>query len=222
MVFELARLPPEVRQLVWEATLPGPRIFHVSELAAPPTSDNSDKDDKDDRPTTLLDFHIRHPPPASHGICRESRAITLLRGFFFSSSAAGPWFNPRRDMLYLDRNMRHRLNTTRTPVPGLDRVLHVGLEWRAWFRDVPRPPSSSGISSHDGEGASGRRWRAAMAPLLLRHCRGRGRRTGAGCRRAGDGASADRWRERAGGVARHTEADAGGGRGSAAGGRRER
>ncbi|KAJ6789959.1 hypothetical protein PWT90_05804 [Aphanocladium album] len=164
--FDLGRLPPEVRQLIWEATLPGRRVFHVSDWSdvaknRQATSHNGLSEQK-------FDFHICHAPPVAHAVCRESRTLVLLRGFFLSPSRScvtapptGPWFNPRRDMLYLDRNMRHCLRA-KTPlnIAGLDRVLHIGLEWRAWFRDVPRLP--------DGEEMY-MRWKAAIQPLLL-HC----------------------------------------------------
>lgn len=64
-------------------------------------------------------------------------------------------------MLYLDRNMRHCLKA-KLPlnIGGIDHVLHIALEWRAWFRDVPRLP--------DGE-AIYKQWKMAIEPLLL-HC----------------------------------------------------
>ncbi|TQV98703.1 hypothetical protein V2A60_007589 [Cordyceps javanica] len=176
MVFELGRLPPEVRQLIWEATLPDRRVFHVSKLTDAPRAANTERREQ------MFSFHIRHAPPAALGVCRESRAIALLRGYFLAPAtvctatrkqpllllppppplSTGPWLNPQRDMLYLDRNMRYCLKAkTALNVRGLDRVLHIGLEWRAWFRDVARRP--------DGEDMSHRRWRTAMEPLLL-HC----------------------------------------------------
>ncbi len=167
MVLDLGRLPPEVRLLVWEATLPDRRVFHVSDLTEVPQTPRITNSTK--RNEQLFSFHIRHAPPIAHGICHESRAVVLSRGFLLSGSktctgkpSAGPWFNPQRDMLYLDRNMRHCLKA-KTPinVHGLNRVLHVGLEWRAWFRDVPRLP--------DGENMHHQQWKMAMEPLLL-HC----------------------------------------------------
>lgn len=38
---------------------------------------------------------------------------------------------------------------------GMDRIRHVSVEWRAWFRDVPQLPRDDGM------------WKAALAPLLL-------------------------------------------------------
>ncbi|ATY58453.1 hypothetical protein A9K55_002732 [Cordyceps militaris] len=164
MDFPLGRLPPEVRQLIWEATLPDQRVFHVSKLSDAPARPQTT--DIAERRAKTFSFHVRHPPPAIHGICRESRAMLLLRGYFLpcgadTPSTTGPWFNPQRDVLYFDRNMRYCLKAkTALDVDGLERVRHVGLEWRAWFRDVPR-------LADDGD--MHQRWAAAMR-ALLRHC----------------------------------------------------
>ncbi|KAJ2984116.1 hypothetical protein NQ176_g183 [Zarea fungicola] len=175
MNFHFERLPPEVRQLIWEATLPERRVFHVSEISQANYTEDTDNpfmsnDTELDEQT--FEFHIRHGPPMATQVCRESRAIALLRGFFLApkkslkkssmtESSTGPWFNPQKDMLYLDRNMRHCLKAKLPlPVAGMDRVLHVGLEWRAWFRDVPRRPADEKPELS---------WITALEPLLL-HC----------------------------------------------------
>lgn len=175
MNFHLERLPPEVRQLIWEATLPERRVFHVSEISQADYTEDTDNpfisnDTELDEQT--FDFHIRHGPPMATQVCRESRAIALLRGFFLApkksfkksfraKSSTGSWFNPQKDMLYLDRNMRHCLKAKLPlPVASMDRVLHVGLEWRAWFRDVPRRPAGEKPELS---------WIMALEPLLL-HC----------------------------------------------------
>lgn len=169
--FPLALLPPEIRQLIWEATLPGRRVFHVMDGTRPASSSTSPSRGQSAAKRTQVnkqtfDFHIRHAPPVAAQVCRESRAIALLRGFFLSPnnsscpSSPGLWFQPQRDMLYFDRNMR-RCITAKQPIHivGMDRVRHVGVEWRAWFRDVPKLPNDDGTSSQ---------WKAALAPLLLR------------------------------------------------------
>lgn len=143
-------LPPEVRQLVWKETLPDRRVFHLSTFLCPSHPKELPK-----RLPALAeagsyrqtcDVYIRHKPPIATQVCNESRKAALRRGFFLSAcevTAAGPhpgvWFNPQRDMLYFDRDMRrficfkHHMSIT-----DIDRVLHIGVEWRAWFRDVPR------------------------------------------------------------------------------------
>lgn len=196
MAFRLADLPPEIRHLIWDATLPERRVFHVSDCAKIAYPNPEEKGDEDEEAEAeaeaeeeqhedgidssgmatwqpepgerTFDFYIRHAPPLATQICRESRMVALSSGFFFlspsSRSPVGPpspgaWFNPRRDMLYLDRNMRHRIKAEpRLHVAGMDRVLHVGVEWRAWFRDIPRLREGQDMCPH---------WRAALEPLLL-------------------------------------------------------
>lgn len=149
MTFKFNSLPPEVRQLVWEASLPGRRVFHLSSFLCPSHTKQHPNnipalDGAGSYPQTC-DVHIRHSPPAATQVCCESRNAALRRGFFLSAcdvTSTGPrpgvWFNPHQDMLYFDRNMRrfisvkHHMNIT-----DIDRVLHIGVEWRAWFRDVP-------------------------------------------------------------------------------------
>ncbi|KAM0520658.1 hypothetical protein ACHAPE_003055 [Trichoderma viride] len=127
--FNLSGLPSEIRALIWEATLPPPRIFHVKGTS---TLDQE----------RSLTFHKLHPPPLALRICSESRTVALQKGGFFLAHAggAGPWFSPKRDILYFDRNQRQMLRSSggKTQIRGGDQVLHVGIEWRAWFIDVPR------------------------------------------------------------------------------------
>ncbi|KAI9162958.1 hypothetical protein HJFPF1_04553 [Paramyrothecium foliicola] len=142
-------LPPEVRDLIWEATLPPRRFFQVNDIGR--FSHN---------PTPgaalgavpIFTLHVYHSPPSATQVCRESRSVALRRGFFLESQRhaedkdaavdPGVWFNPDRDVLYFDCNLRYYLRVRDGrpvyDVPGWDRVLHVGVEWRAFFRDVPR------------------------------------------------------------------------------------
>ncbi|KAL6875891.1 hypothetical protein HDV57DRAFT_502390 [Trichoderma longibrachiatum] len=149
--FNLVGLPFEIRSLIWEATLPPPRIFHVKSTAESSLQ-------------KILTFHRRHPPPVALHICAESRAAALRHGGFFLAPDArtGPWFNPKRDILYFDRNQRHMLRSKfgKTHIAGWEQVLHVGLEWRAWFRDVPRltAPGDEEIRKH---------WRSVVRGLYF-------------------------------------------------------
>ncbi|KAL7918086.1 hypothetical protein ACQKWADRAFT_305073 [Trichoderma austrokoningii] len=124
--FNFSGLPLEIRALVWEVTLPPPRIFHVKGTV------ESDQEE-------ALTFHQLHPPPLALRICSESRSVALQIGGFFLAhdGGAGPWFSPRRDILYFDRDQRRMLRS-KTQIRGWDQILHVGIDWRAWFRDVPR------------------------------------------------------------------------------------
>ncbi|EHK21223.1 uncharacterized protein TRIVIDRAFT_223147 [Trichoderma virens Gv29-8] len=140
--FNLSGLPFEIRTLIWEATLPPTRIFHVKGTTE--SGINS----------KILTFHRKHPPPIALHICTESRAAALRNGDYFLAPepGTGPWFNPKRDILYFDRNQRHMLRSQggKTRISGWEKVLHVGLEWRAWFRDVPRQtaPGDEDIRRH--------------------------------------------------------------------------
>ncbi|KAL7783643.1 hypothetical protein V8C37DRAFT_396860 [Trichoderma ceciliae] len=149
--FNLSGLPFDIRALIWEATLPCPRIFHVKSTAESCLQ-------------RVFTFHKPHSPPIALHICSESRAAALRNGGFFLAPAAGagPWFNPKRDILYFDRNHRHMLRSKgrKTQIRGWEQVLHVGLEWRAWFRDVPRQtaPGDENIRLH---------WRSVVRGLYL-------------------------------------------------------
>ncbi|UKZ78265.1 hypothetical protein TrVFT333_006001 [Trichoderma virens FT-333] len=155
--FNLSGLPFEIRTLIWEATLPPTRIFHVKGTTE--SGINS----------KILTFHRKHPPPIALHICTESRAAALRNGDYFLASepGTGPWFNPKRDILYFDRNQRHMLRSQggKTRISGWEKVLHVGLEWRAWFRDVPRQtaPGDEDIRRH---------WRSVRAFTTYSHAYG--------------------------------------------------
>ncbi|KAF7548220.1 hypothetical protein G7Z17_g7214 [Cylindrodendrum hubeiense] len=159
--FRLRDLPLEIRELIWEFALPQCRVFHVKGMSRqrlwmPPDSRDM-----------YFKFHINHPPPVALHVCSEARTVALRKGFFLSPHEARPhgehpgfWFNPDKDILYLDRNQRTSFhvkpNQPRIRVAGWDRVLNVGLEWRAFFRDIPRPSQDENISNY---------WRAAIEPL---------------------------------------------------------
>lgn len=166
--FRLAHLPPEIRQLIWEATLPERRFFHVSDckktFPTNPLHNGSGVWHAEPIEMTF-DFYIRHAPPMAARICRESRAIALSHGFFLAAvksrfnPSPGLWFNPRRDMLYFDRNVRHHIKIEpRIYVNGLEKIMNLGIEWRAWFRDIPRLREGETMCPH---------WQAALKPLLV-------------------------------------------------------
>ncbi|MBE3042369.1 hypothetical protein IMZ48_07260 [Candidatus Bathyarchaeota archaeon] len=92
--FEIRRLPPELRGLIWEHSLPAPRLFHLKNVYQPNaiTPELSqvyqkwfDIDDLSDfHPTEIgsFNFFVRHPPPAATQVCRESRSSARRAGFF--------------------------------------------------------------------------------------------------------------------------------------------
>ena len=182
-----SHLPLELREIIWQFTFPPPRIFQVRRFSerTRPTADNSEPEK-----TGNFSFHRGNrgrPPPVATHVCRESRAVALHRGFFLSSEYGdddkrnldavrsgrpgrpGFWFNPDADVPYLDRNQRSWLYRDIPAVPGWDRVLHVGLEWRAFFGDVPRILQSAqgGEDGDDRFTIASSYWKSAIEPLLV-------------------------------------------------------
>ncbi|KND91916.1 hypothetical protein TOPH_03559 [Tolypocladium ophioglossoides CBS 100239] len=162
-IFRLKDLPPEIRDLIWDETLPSGRIFHVSDCNNVPHRHREVDSATQPRNKTFI-FHIHNPPPTALHICKESRNLALRRGFFLSPHkySTGVWFNPMLDVLYFDRNMRHLLKACEgkklVHVEGWDKVLNVGVEWRAWFRDIPRLQPGDDMRP---------RWRAAIEALFV-------------------------------------------------------
>ncbi|KAF5005332.1 hypothetical protein FDECE_8228 [Fusarium decemcellulare] len=153
---EFNDLPLELRDLIWGFALPDRRVFHVKGVSRlKPVSDLTKREMR-------FHFHIRHPPPVGLHVCQESRAVALRKGFFLSPAGADPgvWFKPETDILYFDRNQRTTFqakpNQPRMTVSGWDRVLNVGIEWRAFFRDTPRPSPGETTASY---------WSAVIKPL---------------------------------------------------------
>lgn len=58
------------------------------------------------------------------------------------------WFNPESDILYFDKNSKSRCLAPglESPIPirHWDKVLNVGVEWRAFFNNIPRAQSDKG------------------------------------------------------------------------------
>ena len=126
-------LPQEIRDLIWEFSLPSERVFQVAKTVK--------SFQEPDTVAWYIRCYIRHPPPSALGVCHASRVIALRDGFFLSSHGPDPgvWFNQASDVLYIDRNNRDLLRapSVALDISGLDRVQNVGIEWRALVRDVP-------------------------------------------------------------------------------------
>ena len=164
----LHTLPPEIRELIWTASLPPPRLFHVQNVVTTYSPRES-----------CFVFYKRHVLPVALGVCSESRAAALRAGFLLRSPGRDVWFNPDSDTLYIDRNHRRFIQGKAKAQPaGLDRIKHLGVEWRAWFLDVPTLSADQVMLP---------RWRAAfealdvVCPMLetinfvlpqIRHCGG--------------------------------------------------
>jgi hypothetical protein len=136
--FDFQRLLPELQDLIWEAALPEPRVFHVRRTFGPWNGSST---------FAGTDFHISHPPPALLWVCKSSRAIAHRKGIYLGRKA-DTWFNPERDILYFDKSGKNqclpRLTgpPTLMPVHNWDKIRNVGIEWRAFFYKTPRPQST--------------------------------------------------------------------------------
>lgn len=132
---QFLKLHAEIRALIWEETLPDARIFQVESTVS-----------VDESTEKIFKFYIKHAPPIALSICQESRYIALLRGFYMgevnvAGHTVGGWFNPQRDILYVDRHQRRILHMGRgkqsrgthkqKTMQGLERVQNIGIEWRA-------------------------------------------------------------------------------------------
>ncbi|KAG8677469.1 hypothetical protein FPOAC2_03622 [Fusarium poae] len=115
--FPLHRLPPEIRDIIWNFTLPDRRVFVVEEFLRYPKSDME-----------YLGFGFRHPPPVTLQVCYESRAAALRAGFFFKTGkrSLGAWFRPETDMMCF-YSVSSLTTSEDRHVQGLDKVLHVGI-----------------------------------------------------------------------------------------------
>ena len=93
-------LPPETREMIWKAALPGPRTITVSTTAL---HTNTDPPETQYRPHT----DTKKDPSALRQVCSESRRVFLANyetsflGHFCSSNLRPPiYFNWKRDSLY--------------------------------------------------------------------------------------------------------------------------
>jgi hypothetical protein len=143
--FRFNDLPFEVSELIWEHALPDARIFHVEQIHVHSTVERR-LNTTTSSPVYYghLQFYHTHKPPVITQICTASRKVAWRVGCFLFpyskiTNHPGVWFNPNQDILYVDRNQRSALGTdgiNRTLIiAGLDRVQHVGLEWRWFLRD---------------------------------------------------------------------------------------
>lgn len=120
-------IPYELRQLIWEYTLPPRRIFHVdstprvrrTERLSPetkrvyrawfgPNALPEESSDETTREFSCFKFKNHHPPPVITRVCRESRECAIRAGCFLLPTLDGDdedhisaaWFNDSSDLLY--------------------------------------------------------------------------------------------------------------------------
>ncbi|KAF6828656.1 hypothetical protein CMUS01_08501 [Colletotrichum musicola] len=114
-------LPPEIRRLIWRASLPPARIYEpVQGICA-------FVDFLSSRPTR---FVREWSPPAMRAACREAYGVCMAAGrfrfgYFDGSSVRGVWYNNDLDAVYYasDDNWRHPLGDIRNIYVGADIAL---------------------------------------------------------------------------------------------------
>lgn len=130
--FPLARLPGELQDEIWIATLPTePHVFHVEKAV---------RSQANPKTAQHLIFHNRIRPPAAVYVCARARAAARVAGFIqFAQPGDNPgiWFNTRVDILYFGGSMSLFGAAFRrypkdppplfTDVPGLRLVRHIGI-----------------------------------------------------------------------------------------------
>ncbi|KAK6064618.1 hypothetical protein SCUP515_11675 [Seiridium cupressi] len=104
-----AKLPPEIRQMIWNFAIPRRVVSIMSPYTSPPPV------------TTWYHFQTTYPPPAISQVCQESRKVALRHGRLRAIENEKPdsdaeliapgkrnyhrewaWFDSSRDTLFLD------------------------------------------------------------------------------------------------------------------------
>lgn len=121
----LFTLPCEVRLMIWQQCIPGPR-----ELVARPRYGSRTGNE-----ASRWIFRVKRTssPPVLQ-ICNESRASALrIGGFAFKGTLAadtGLWWNPTQDTLLLDVNWSpHQSLWSLRGLKGLEYVEHMAINW---------------------------------------------------------------------------------------------
>ncbi|KAA8564292.1 hypothetical protein EYC84_011236 [Monilinia fructicola] len=101
-ITHFADLPPEIRDVVWELSLPGPRILYLDGISRPIYDKNTQSSSDSFQ---FLKYH-NPPNPSALLICRASRDVALKRyriipdpgfGIIYADFAGG-------DILYIDEH----------------------------------------------------------------------------------------------------------------------
>ena len=118
---QFTSLSPEIRHQIWNLTLSSRRILVLSYNVR--------------RSHRYFKFLNNYPFPIILQICRDSRAAALSQGFFFTpNSDQSVYFIPKTDIVCFDSRATTILEMQASaPIPGLDRVLNVGFDWRYFF-----------------------------------------------------------------------------------------
>lgn len=174
-------LPLELREMIWNLAIPGPRLFHAKSIIRIPSGDLPKSkyhvkylSDTEIWKLRCFDFHSPPRPPSVLHVCRESRAAALAAGYFALPTAADAldadrhtWFSAPDDILYLDQSFLSSDYDSLggfVPFPGLARIRNVGLDWRSCLTKIRIPAGS-------GEDDVGWQWAGRLLELR-RYLRG--------------------------------------------------
>ena len=97
---QFTRLPPELRDLVWEHALPEPRVFDI----CPASTSQRTPAQQGLRFTTQL----TEPPPTISAVCRESRSFALRHYGPLTLGSATKYVDLSRDIILLDSCLLER------------------------------------------------------------------------------------------------------------------
>lgn len=179
--FQLSDFPLELRELIWEHTLPPPRLFQLYSFLPPktispelqqlykqwfPRRAADDPNPVDPTQISFFTFRLRHAPPVATQVCRESRSVARRAGYFLLPTASAfpesdqdpgvTWFGGPTDVLYYPISREAHLFQPRDPTaapPNSELIRHVGVEWRTLLRGVPAPWQRTYDGEREGWGA---------------------------------------------------------------------
>ncbi|KAL1864411.1 hypothetical protein Daus18300_007643 [Diaporthe australafricana] len=97
---KFTQLPPEVRNVIWELTLPEPRVLDIYPAS---TSQNTPA-----RQGLRFANESTERPPAASAVCRESRSIILYHYKPLTLSSATKYVDLSRDILLLESCLLER------------------------------------------------------------------------------------------------------------------
>lgn len=94
------QLPPELRNRVWECTLPEPRVFDIYPAS---TSQKTPA-----QQSLRFNNRLAEPPPATSAVCSESRSFTLYRYSPLTLNSTTKYVDLSRDILLLESCLLER------------------------------------------------------------------------------------------------------------------
>ncbi|CAI4215302.1 unnamed protein product [Parascedosporium putredinis] len=135
---QFSSLPLEIRDLIWEHTLPPPRLFHKTSSSAA-SSTNPPPPNRPPHRRFRLSYPAPSPPKSAPSRAAPPAALASS-SYPPPPPTAGPanphppLVQPRADIVYIDRSLRttlvHERGQPEFAVVGFERVQHVAVEWR--------------------------------------------------------------------------------------------